>query len=67
MPPGPPSGPFLFCADTTVADRAATIAAASIEVFIVIFPLMLNKLMFPLELPATDRDMHNVRYEDKPE
>jgi hypothetical protein len=57
----------VSCADTIDADSTqATIAAASIEVFMVIFPYRANKVMFSL-LSATDGEMHDVQYEDKPE
>src|SRR5665647_1771621 len=45
----------LSCADTIGADRApATTAETSIAVFILVFPLGLNKFMFPL-LASTGR------------
>jgi hypothetical protein len=48
MPFADPAGADITCADTIDAGRAqAAIAAASIEVFIVIFPCIdLNKFMF---------------------
>jgi hypothetical protein len=47
------AGADLFCAETIGADGTlVTIAAADIGVFTVVFPLGLNKFMFPLPVTA---------------
>jgi hypothetical protein len=49
MPIAGLAGADFFCADTIGADGAqATIAETNIGVFIVVFPLGLNKYLFPL-------------------